>query len=101
MLHKFRKGLREVAHKQGFVTPSWGNQNPFWKLVVLGGSVTLGWGLNDALVHHSVDGYWHMWVGAIAVIGGSTLIEYLFREEEDEPVAPNAKRPSSGDPSDE
>lgn len=96
-----RKSLRKIADDQGFVTPSWFRMNPFWRLLLLVGGIAIGWGLNDMLGHHSSAGIWPLVTGTIAVIGGTALIEYLFSEEKDESVASNAKRPSSGDPSDD
>ena len=93
--------LRDLAEEQGFVTPPWDQINPFWRLSMLLGSISLGWGLNDMLGHHSSDGIWPLTVGVIGTIVGTAVIEYLFSEEKDEPVAPNAKRPPSSNSSDD
>lgn len=79
------------------MTPSWFRMNPLWRFLLLFGGMAIGWGLNDMLGYHSSEGIFPLVVGTIGVIGGAALIEYLFSEEEDEPVAPNAKRPPSGD----
>lgn len=84
----------------GFVTPTWYELNPLWRMFMLLGGIAIGWGINDILVSNSSDGMGPLVIGGAFVIGGTTLVEYLFNEEEDEPVAENAERPSSGDSGD-
>lgn len=84
-----------------FVTPGWNELNPLWRMFMLVGGVSIGWGIHDILVSPSSAGMGPLVLGATAVIGGTALIEYLFNEEKDEPVAPNAKRPPPSDSSDE
>jgi hypothetical protein len=52
-------------------------------MFMLLGGIAIGWGINDILVSNSSDGVGPLVIGGVFVIGGTTLVEYLFNEEED------------------